>query len=154
MAESQLSGAVVSFLPDGTDLRVDATRIRAPIGLAYRPGTDDLFVTMNQRDDLADQTPGDWLSIVQTGQSWGFPDCYGQGGDAYTGVPSPVASLDPHAAVSGVAIVTGRLGTTGAATSTTALVAEWSTGKVERVPLDDTPPDDTLEVRRRRRRRS
>ena len=77
---SELSGAVVSFLPDGTDLRVDASRIRAPIGLAYQPGTNDLYVSMNQRDDLGDQTPGDWLSIVRTGQSWGFPDCYGQGG--------------------------------------------------------------------------
>ena len=100
----------MSFLPDGTDLRADATDIRAPIGLAYFPGTSELFVTMNQRDDLGDQTPGDWLSIVQAGQSWGFPDCYGQGGGECAGEPGPVAELDQHAAVSGVAIVTGQLG--------------------------------------------
>src|SRR5436309_1475409 len=35
---SPLSGAVVSFLPDGTDLRVEASRMRAPIQLAYFPG--------------------------------------------------------------------------------------------------------------------
>ncbi|HEY2813214.1 MAG TPA: hypothetical protein VGJ03_07120 [Acidimicrobiales bacterium] len=129
---SDMSGAVVSFLPDGTDLRVDAQRIRAPIGLAYFPNTDDLFVTMNQRDDLGDQTPGDWLAIVAPGQSWGFPDCYGQGGAACTGAPSPIATLDPHAAVGDVVIVTGQLG---AATGTAALVAEWQTGKVQRVAL-------------------
>jgi glucose/arabinose dehydrogenase len=89
---------------------------------------------MNQRDDLGDQTPGDWLSIVQPGQSWGFPDCYGQGGAACEGKPGPVAVLDEHAAVSGVAIATGQLGT---ATGTAALVAEWQTGKVQRVALHD-----------------
>jgi glucose/arabinose dehydrogenase len=129
---SELSGAVVSFLPDGTDLRVDAGGIRAPIGLMYFPGTDKLFVTMNQRDDLGDQTPGDWLSIVQQGQAWGFPDCYGQGGAACAGKPGPVAELDAHAAVSGVAIVTGEVSAT---TGTAALVAEWETGKVQRVAL-------------------
>ena len=126
------SAAVISFAPDGTDQRVDASGIRAPIGLAYYPGTDDLFVTMNQRDDLGDATPGDWLSIVRPGQEWGFPECYGQGGDGCSGVPSPVAVLDKHAAVDGVAIVTGQLGST---VGTAAIVTEWATGKVLRVDL-------------------
>ncbi len=126
------SAAVVSFLPDGSDLRVVASGIRAPVGLTYFPGTDDLFVTMNQRDDLGDATPGDWLSVVAQGQDWGFPDCYGQGGDACAGAPSPVAELDEHAAVSGVAITTGQLG---AAIGTSAFVAEWATGTVKRVAL-------------------
>ena len=66
--DSELSAAVVSFLPDGTDLQVVAGEIRAPVGLAYLPGTDDLFVTMNQRDDLGEATPGDWLAVVAPGQ--------------------------------------------------------------------------------------
>jgi glucose/arabinose dehydrogenase len=119
---AELSAAVVSFLPDGSDLRVDAKGIRAPIGLAYFPGTADLFVTMNQRDDLGDQTPGDLLAVVQQGQAWGFPDCHGQGGTACTGVPAAVAELDKHAAVSGIAFWNGS-----------AIVAEWSTGKVQQV---------------------
>lgn len=82
------SAAIVSFQPDGSDLRIDASRIRAPVGITYYPDTSDLFVTMNQRDDLGDATPGDWLSLVQQGQDWGFPDCYGQGGDACIGVPA------------------------------------------------------------------
>jgi glucose/arabinose dehydrogenase len=128
----QDSGAIVSFLPDGTDLQLFASRIRAPIGLAYFPNTSDLFVTMNQRDDLGDATRGDWLAVVQQGQDWGFPDCYGQGGGACTGVPAPIAALDKHAAVDGVAIATGQLGP---AVGTAAIVAEWSTGKVQQVTL-------------------
>ncbi len=75
------SAAVISFKTDGSDLRVMASGIRAPVGLTYAPGTSDLFVTMNQRDDLGDATPGDWLAVVADGQDWGFPECYGQGGD-------------------------------------------------------------------------
>ena len=86
------AAAVVSVLPDGTDLHVVASHIRAPVGLAFLPGSDDLFVTMNQRDDLGDATPGDWLAVVRDGQDWGFPDCYGQGGAVCGGVPSPVAN--------------------------------------------------------------
>jgi glucose/arabinose dehydrogenase len=40
--------------------------------------------------------------------------------------------LDPHAAVSGIVIVTGELGD---AIGTSALVAEWATGLVQQVPL-------------------
>ena len=129
------SAAVLSFNPDGTDLQVEASGIRAPVELAYCRRTSDLFVTMNQRDDLGDQTPGDWLAVVQTGQSWGFPDCYGQGGSVCSGVPTPVATLDKHAAVSDVAIVTGQLGAT---VGTSAIVAEWATGSVLRVALTKT----------------
>jgi glucose/arabinose dehydrogenase len=130
--ETTYAAAVVSVLPDGTDLRVEAGHIRAPVGLAFFPGTDDLFVTMNQRDDLGEATPGDWLSIVRSGQDWGFPDCYGQGGSVCDGVPTPLAVLDAHAAVSGVAIVAGGLGST---VGTSELVAEWARGVVLRVPL-------------------
>ena len=48
------------------------------------------------------------------------------------GVPAPVAVLDKHAAVSGVAIVTGQLGTS---VGTEALVAEWADGVVKAVAL-------------------
>ena len=130
---STWAASVVSFLPDGSDLRVDASGIRAPVGLAYYPATSDLFVTMNQRDDLGARTPGDWLAIVRPGQTWGFPACYGQGGAACSGAPQPTAVLDRHAAVSGVAIATGQLGPT---VGSSALVAEWAKGKVQRVALE------------------
>lgn len=129
---SKWDGAIVSFRPNGSELRLYAGRIRAPVGLAYFPGTSDLFVTMNQRDDLGAATPGDWLSLVREGQKWGFPDCYGQGGPQCAGMPAPVATLDPHAAVGGVAFATGQLGPS---VGTAAIVAEWNVAKVQRVAL-------------------
>jgi glucose/arabinose dehydrogenase len=129
---SKWAAAVVSFQPDGSDLRVDASGIRAPVGLTYFPQTSDLFVTINQRDDLAGRTPGDWLAVVEPGQHWGYPACYGQGGKPCAGTPRPTAALDKHAGVSDVAIATGQLGP---AVGTAALVTEWAFGKVQRVAL-------------------
>ena len=130
MPDSEWAAAVVSFLPDGSDPEVEASGIRAPVGLAYYPGTSDLFVTMNQRDDLDAATPGDWLSVVRAGQGWGFPDCYGQGGSDCAGVPGPVAELDKHAAVAGIAIIAAPGG------GATAYIAEWATRRVVRIPLE------------------
>jgi glucose/arabinose dehydrogenase len=73
------------------------------------------------------------LALVEAGQDWKSPACHGQGGTECEGVPDPVAVLDTHAAVSGVAIVTGQLG---ASVGDAALVAEWATGKVLRVALE------------------
>jgi glucose/arabinose dehydrogenase len=127
---SRLSAAIVSFLPDGSDVRVYAAGIRAPVGLAFFPASSDLFASMNQRDDLGAKTPGDWLALVKQGEDWRFPGCYGQGGAQCSGVPSPTAVLDKHAAVGGVAIATGQLGV-----GASAFVAEWASSKVQRVAL-------------------
>jgi glucose/arabinose dehydrogenase len=129
---SRYSGSIVTFKPDGSDLRIYAGGIRAPVGLAFLPGTSELFASMNQRDDLGAKTPGDWLSLVREGEQWGFPGCYGQGGGACAGVPEPTAVLDKHAAVGGIAMVSDELGV---GTGTSANVAEWATSKVEQVAL-------------------
>ncbi len=136
------AAAVLSFRPDGSDLQVVASGIRAPIGLAYVAETGDLLVSMNQQDQLGDATPGDWLSVVAAGQDWGFPACYGQAASECQDAPAPLAVLDRHAAVSAVTIVDGSLGST---VGTAAVVAEWRTGKVVRVGLDtsDTPVTST-----------
>ena len=92
------SATIVSFRPDGSDVRVYARGIRAPFGLAYDRVTGALITSMNQRDDLGARTPGDWLALVRSGQDWRFPGCYGQGGSVCRGVPKPLAVLDRHAA--------------------------------------------------------
>ncbi len=130
---SPFAGAIVSFNPDGSDLRIYAGGIRAPFGLAFLPGTSELFASMNQRDDLGAKTPGDWLSRVREGQHWGSPACYGQGGSACRGVPAPTAVLDKHAAAGGVVFVSGKLA---GGSGTSALVAEWELGKVQSAAIE------------------
>lgn len=124
---SKWSGTIVTFRPDGSDLRILTSGVRAAYGLAYLPGTSTLFATMNQRDDLGVKTPGDWLAVVEAGQDWGFPSCYGQ----CAGKPGPAAVLDAHAAAGGAALVRDQFGADGPS----ALVAEWEVGIVQRVVL-------------------
>ena len=131
--DEPLAGSVIAFGPDGTGLRVLAGGLRAPVGLAFVPGTSTLLATENQRDDLGDTTPGDWLIRVEAGQAWGFPACYGQGGAACTAAPQPLAVLDTHAAASGVAIVGGAFS---GKTRSSAIVAEWARGVVLAVDLE------------------
>jgi glucose/arabinose dehydrogenase len=129
---SRYSASIISFAPDGTQVKTYAARVRAAFGLAFYPGTSTLFASMNQRDDLGAKTPGDALAIVRAGEDWRFPGCYEQGGAACSGVPATVATLDKHAAAGGVAFATGGLGT---AIGTAALVSEWEFGKVLAVRL-------------------
>ncbi len=144
LPRSKYSGSIASFRPDGRDLRVYAARIRAPVGLAFNPGTPDLFVTMNQRDDLGARTTGDAIALVRPGTNWRFPACYAQGGPTCAGVPVPIALLDKHAAVGSVVFLTGQ---PGRAASSTALVAEWQAAKVQRVALSKTGSTYTGSVR-------
>ncbi len=121
---SRYSAAIVTFDKDGSHLRVYASGIRDGYGLALIPGTSTLLVSINQRDDLGERTPGDWLAVVRQGQNWGFPSCWGQGGSVCRNVPSPLAVLDRHAGAGAVAIF-----------DDSAIVTEWATGKVEQVAL-------------------
>jgi glucose/arabinose dehydrogenase len=129
---SRWSASIISFARDGSDVSTYASRVRAAFGLAFYPGTSTLLASMNQRDDLGAQTPGDALAIVEAGQDWRFPGCYGQGGSACKGVPAVLATLGKHAAAGGVTVATGQLGT---AIGTAALVPEWELGTVQRVVL-------------------
>jgi glucose/arabinose dehydrogenase len=132
---SRWAATIVSFRPDGRGLVTFAHGIRAAYGLAFYPGTSNLLATMNQRDDLGARTPGDWLALVRPGENWGFPACYGQRGTACRGVPAPIAVLDKHAAAGGIVVLTTELGKR---FDGSALVAEWHTGKVQRVALERT----------------
>jgi len=132
---SKWSGTILSFRQNGSDLRVLAKGVRAAYGLAYLPGTKQLFASLNQRDDLGSHTPGDWLAIVRSGQDWGFPGCYGQRTKACSRRPAPVGVLDAHAAAGGVALLTLELA---GRYRPSALVAEWQLGKIQRVALRRT----------------
>ncbi len=129
--KSTSDGSIVSFRPDGSGLRPFATEIRAPVGLAFVPGSRDLLVSMNQRDDLGARTPGDWLALVAQGSAWGFPACFGQTNATCTSVPKPIAVLPKHGAAGDVAVIKS-------AGSSTAYVALWESASIESVRLDRT----------------
>ena len=54
-----------------------ARGLRSVVGLAWRPGTDELWATNNGRDDLGPNLPPDTLVRVEEGAHYGWPYCYG-----------------------------------------------------------------------------
>ena len=62
--------------PDGTDLHVYAWGIRNPVGLAVSPQTGELWASVNERDQLGDNLPPDYITHVQEGGFYGWPWYY------------------------------------------------------------------------------
>jgi glucose/arabinose dehydrogenase len=111
------SAAILSFRPDGSDLRVVARGLRNPYGLLFHGST--LYATVNGRDDLGDREPADEVVRVHPGADYGWPDCWPSAVlhrlvGACVGVTPPLAYLEPHSSADGIAWWRGGL-----------VVAEW-----------------------------
>ncbi len=75
--------------PDGR-LSTFATGLRNPVGIAVYPGTNDLWVTVNERDGLGDDLPPDYLAHIAQGDFFGWPYAYiGQHPDPDFGAEQP-----------------------------------------------------------------
>jgi glucose/arabinose dehydrogenase len=111
--------AVLEFNPDGTGYRVYASGIRNPVGLTLQPGSDTLWVAVNERDNLGDDLVPDYATSIKDGGFYGWPYSYiGQHPDPrYVGAfPDlvkralvPDVLIPAHSAALGVAFYTGSL---------------------------------------------
>ena len=129
--EDRRSAAILSLTPDGGDLKIVATGLRNPFGLAFQPGTGQLFATVNGVDYIGsdDQPePAELLVAIQDGAWYGWPTCWpsfrtlSMRGDC-EGVEEPVAYLEPHSSADGLVFYTGS--SFPARYRGDALVAEW-----------------------------
>jgi glucose/arabinose dehydrogenase len=79
MAEEEGRAAIWEIDPVRGSHRLFATGLRNPVGLAFRPGSNDLFAVVNERDDLGSDLVPDYLTRVQEGAFYGWPwSYYGQ----------------------------------------------------------------------------
>jgi glucose/arabinose dehydrogenase len=62
--------------PDGTALRVFASGIRNAVGIAIHPQSGALWASVNERDELGDNLPPDYITQVQEGGFYGWPWYY------------------------------------------------------------------------------
>ncbi len=62
--------------PDGSDLQVYASGIRNPVGLAVNPQTGEVWTSVNERDELGDDLPPDYITHVEPGGFYGWPWYY------------------------------------------------------------------------------
>ncbi len=68
--------AILEADPDGSHMRVYASGLRNAVGLAIDPSTGELWSTVNERDDLDDDTPADYFTRVVDGGFYGWPYSY------------------------------------------------------------------------------
>ena len=67
---------IFEFNPDGTGQRVSAWGIRNAVGIAFRPGTNELWMSTNERDEIGEDLPPDYISSVRPGGFYGWPWFY------------------------------------------------------------------------------
>jgi glucose/arabinose dehydrogenase len=75
-AKDPRRAAILEVNPDGTGMRIFASGLRNPNGMDWAPGTNDLWVTVNERDELGDDLVPDYLTLVRKGAFYGWPFAY------------------------------------------------------------------------------
>lgn len=73
--EDEPHRAAISMV-QGNKLVQYGTGLRNPVGIAFYPGTDDLYTVVNERDGLGDELVPDYLTRVQQGDFYGWPYSY------------------------------------------------------------------------------
>ncbi len=77
IAEEKAPRATVQeFAVDGSGQRTFASGLRNPVGIAFRPGTDELWAVVNERDGLGDGLVPDYLVHLRDGGFYGWPYSY------------------------------------------------------------------------------
>ncbi len=67
---------VQEFRIDGGGQRSFAAGLRNPVGLAFRPGSNELWTAVNERDGLGDELVPDYLARVEEDAFYGWPYAY------------------------------------------------------------------------------
>ena len=77
LAEDPLPRATVQrFRTGGREQITFASGLRNPVGIAFYPRTNKLYVAVNERDGLGDELVPDYLTRVEEGDFYGWPYAY------------------------------------------------------------------------------
>ena len=108
---------ILEYTPDGKFVKVYASGIRNPVGLAVNPDTGEVWCSVNERDELGDNLVPDYVSSVKEGGFYGWPYFYMGGNpdprlnnahaDQKSKVIVPDVLIQPHSASLGITFYTG-----------------------------------------------
>jgi glucose/arabinose dehydrogenase len=68
--------AVWEINPESGTHRIYASGLRNPVGLAWEPQSGALWVSVNERDELGDHLPPDYMTGLREGAFYGWPYSY------------------------------------------------------------------------------
>lgn len=87
--EDDSKRAAISRFYNGV-FEVYASGLRNDVGMAFRPGSSELWSVENGRDNLGNDIPPEEVNLIQPHQYYGWPYCYGDGTpDALFATPPP-----------------------------------------------------------------
>lgn len=75
-AQEKNRADILEYNPDGTGFRVYASGLRNAVGIAIEPHTGVLWASVNERDELGDNLPPDYITHVEEGGFYGWPWYY------------------------------------------------------------------------------
>lgn len=67
---------IIACDPDGKNPRFFVRGTRNPVGVAFRPGTSEMWITCVERDFLGDDLVPDFVTRVNEGDDFGWPEFY------------------------------------------------------------------------------
>jgi glucose/arabinose dehydrogenase len=74
--EERRRALILEMTPEGKDVRVFASGLRNAVGIAVSPRTGELWASVNERDELGDDLPADYVTHVERGGFYGWPWFY------------------------------------------------------------------------------
>lgn len=117
-AEELLRANILEVNLDGTALRVFASGLRNPVGMAWEPKSEKLWTVVNERDELGDDLVPDYLTSVREDAFYGWPFSYygdhedprrkGERPDLVKKAVVPDLPLGSHTASLGLTFYTGK----------------------------------------------
>jgi glucose/arabinose dehydrogenase len=116
--EDERRATILECNPDGSGCRIFASGVRNATGIYFRPGTQELWAAVQERDGLGDDLVPDFFTRVQRGGFYGWPWAYfgpnedprnaGKRPDLVKKTLVPDVSLGAHIAVIDWKFYTGK----------------------------------------------
>lgn len=116
-APDQDRALILELNADGSERRVVATGLRNPVGMAFRPGSGELWAAVQERDHMGDRLVPDYITHVRSGAFYGWPFAYvgpnedprhkGERPDLVKRTVVPDVLLEAHSAVMGLVFYQG-----------------------------------------------
>jgi glucose/arabinose dehydrogenase len=111
--DEPIRATVSRLTPQGGNPEILATGLRNPVDLAFQPGTNELWATVNERDNQGNEIPPDLVTIVHEGANYGWPYCLPpdatpqEPGADCSDITPPTVGIQAHSAPLGMTFLDG-----------------------------------------------
>ena len=117
--EDPMRAAITEANPDGSGKKIYASGTRNPVGLAFNPSTRKLWASVQERDNMGDDLPPDYVTEIKEGGFYGWPFSYigknpdprrrGERPDLVQRAIVPDVLIQAHSSVLGLVFYQGKM---------------------------------------------